>query len=144
MGLLADLFWQAWILPAALVLTWIMLCWRGTQTVRLWFALLSVAGSVVSLLLGAQLRPDVTGPVPLQYGGMGESGDQWGRGMPHTSEMADLLVVNGILALIVAVPLAMVVPVVDAIIAQVKPRRAGRTSGANCRTHGAESGDVRR
>lgn len=146
MGLLTGFSWQAWVFPSALVLTWIVLFLRGTQALRLWFALLSVAGAFVTLLIGSsQLRSGHPGPVPEKYGGIADEGvHQWGPTMPYIPETAEAVVINAVLALIVAVPLAMVVPVVDAIVTHVRRRNTGPDLRGNRRAQGAESEDVRR
>lgn len=118
MELIADLVWQCWILPALLIVAWALLWWRGTRRVRLWFAALTPAGAVATFILGLVMiqsgddtsgsRP-CTGPVPCTA----DDGARWAQSLASISDLALLITINAVLALVIAVPLAVLTVIVE-------------------------------
>ena len=53
--LISELRWQDVVLPVLLVVAWLLLWWRGSRRIRLWYAGLTPLGAVAGFILGAVL-----------------------------------------------------------------------------------------
>ncbi|MBM2616903.1 hypothetical protein JIG36_15195 [Actinoplanes sp. LDG1-06] len=100
------------VLPAAIVVTWFVLWWRGTRPVRLWFAAVSVVGVLMTCAWGYYLFKYVPEPLAPPPPG-GSDGIHWARSMSTIPDSAVLVAGNAVLGLIVAVPLAAITAVAD-------------------------------
>ncbi len=112
--MLVELPWPAWILPVALVVTWIVLWSFGSRRARLAFAALSIVGVVATCALGMYMLTydgEQVGTTYLQQGG--DDGSFVARSLDSISNATALVGVNSVLGLIVNLPLATITALVD-------------------------------
>jgi hypothetical protein len=116
LDLIFDLAWQCWVMPALLVLAWLLLWWRGRPRLRRWFAGLAPVGAVAVIVLGLIVIESVgsgaQGTACASSACAGGS-THWAASLAATSDLGLLIAVNGVLALLVVMPLTVVTVIVE-------------------------------
>lgn len=136
--------WESSPLPVLLVVAWLLLWWRGSRRIRLWFVGLAPFGAVVGVVLGLLEYLGERGPVRPVSCTPALCGD-WGGVTAYrdaTSGPGRLIFGNSLLALIVAVALGVLTLVVELLLAGGRTTLRLRTSGTGPGGRGQRPGSA--
>ena len=127
MELIIGLPWACYLLSALLVVAWPLLWWRGSRRIRLWWAGLTPLGAVAAYFLGGLVGSwgRNGGAVPCTGGG-GACDTAWEPGAGDSAAISDLglvIMINSVLAFLVAVALGLLTLVVELVLLGARARR---------------------
>src|ERR1035437_10389552 len=136
--------WESSPLPVLLVVAWLLLWWRGSRGIRLWFVGLAPFGALGGVVLGLLADLGARGPGRPVSCTPALCGD-WGGVTAYrdaTSGPGRLIFGNSLLALIVAVALGVLTLVVELLLAGARTTLRLRTSGTGPSGRGQRPGSA--
>ena len=120
MDLITGLSWECYLLPGLLVVAWPLLWWRGSRRIRLWWAGLTPLGAVAGVSLGLLVdswERIQAGPVSCPTSDC----DIWGL-FAAGPMLGMAIVINSVLAFLVAVALGLLTVVVELVLLGARAR----------------------